>query len=54
MIIKLRVKRTKAKDYKEFGREFLNEAAFNRWYNKQIQDETHYKILDFEILKQLK
>lgn len=51
MIVKLRIKKTKGKDYKTLPKEFKNEEAFNKWYDNQILDESVYKILDFEIIK---
>ena len=53
-IVRLRVKRTMAKDYKSMVKEFMNEEAFDKWYSEQIRDERHYKILDFEEVKRIK
>lgn len=51
---KIRFKRTKAKDYKSETKNFKSKEEFNKWYDKEIQDETYRKILDYKIINNSK
>ena len=48
MEIKIRFKRTKAKDYGSVIEEFKTDQEFNTWLMAQYKDETYRKILDYK------